>query len=159
LFDVYEKSIGRFFGRDDKLDFCEGLKKGKYGKVPPVFPVPLVAKRMVEDINEIPALVRESYYIDSESKDKYMEGLVIKQARTLFYDEAISAKFVRKEFTEGITTNYLKEPLEKNIIDISKEVLFEYPGAIRDNDPFLNSSFYKEMTEIINRVKRKKYDD
>jgi hypothetical protein len=144
LFDIYEKNTRKFLNRDDKINLYLDIKN-KYENIPPMFPVPLVARKTIENVGEIPELVRESYYIDSSSKDRFMEGLVIKQDRSLYYPEAISGKFVRKEFTEGITTNYLRKQLEKNIIDISVPILYEYPDAISENDPYLNSDFYKEI--------------
>jgi len=155
LFDIYEKNTRKFLNRDDKINLYLDIMNNKYGNIPNMFPVPLVTKRTIEKVEEIPKLVRESYYIDSNSEDRFMEGLVIKQDRTLFYPEAISGKFVRKEFTEGITTNYLRKQLEKNIIDISVPILYEYPGAICENDPFLNTEHYKQLKQMIEEIKKK----
>lgn len=159
LFDVYVKNTMQFLGRDDKINFYYDLVLGKYGKVPQMFPVPLVSKTTINDVNLIPAFIRESHYIDPSNEDPFMEGLVIKFTVNMFYPEMLSGKFVRKEFTNGITTNYLRLPKEKNIIDPSVKMIIEYGNAFNKNDPYFNSEFYKKISKIIEDMKNTKILD
>ncbi len=129
LFDVLERSHMRFLDREMKMQFWKDIKQGRI-RIPGnplIFPVPLVG-RGVFKMDEIPALASISAYaIDPNSlKNTWMEGVVVKEDRPLYLIEARHAKFVRREFTEGITTNYTNLPLEYNIIDPSVPVIESY---------------------------------
>ena len=87
-------------------------------------------------IFELRNLIRKSDYAFEETNDQkkpaFMEGIVIKQNRYLFPIEMeySRGKIVRQEFTEGIEENYLKGRLEKNIIDPSIPITYEYSYAM-----------------------------
>jgi hypothetical protein len=46
-----------------------------------------------------------------------MEGIVVKPARILFYEEHLSGKIIRPEFEEGIEDHYRRKPAKLNQIN------------------------------------------
>ncbi|MGB9634887.1 MAG: hypothetical protein ACPL0A_00250 [Candidatus Micrarchaeia archaeon] len=138
LFDVYEKRTGRFLSPESKLGlWLDKIRKHKID-IPEnvhIFPVPVVKKLYGPDFGKdidgwersIPSLITTSFYaVGKDNTNAFMEGIVIKQDRSLYSFEVEHAKLVREEFVEGITRNYLEKPYELNKIDLNVPVLLSY---------------------------------
>lgn len=127
LFDVFDKSAGYFLDRPSKLQVWEDIKNGRVNIGSTlVFPVPLLQISSGLSLEDLPALIsKSSYAIDDDGNSTYMEGIVVKPQRYLYYNEFLAGKLVRREFAEGITDHYLSKKFEYNIIDPSIPIVLD----------------------------------
>ncbi|MEM0438305.1 MAG: RNA ligase family protein [Candidatus Micrarchaeia archaeon] len=132
LFDVFEMSSQTFLDRDAKLQFWEDLVRGRieHSLKMLIFPVACVSRPNALTLEQVPSLVRTSAYaIGDGGAPALMEGVVVKVDGKLPPAERLAGKFVRQEFTDGITVSYLDRPITYNIIDPSVPVKLTYEGG------------------------------
>ena len=124
LLDIFDKNRKLFLSYDEKSSIFDSIKRGNV-KIEDqnefnFFKVPLLERGRFE-LDQLPSKIRISKYAyDPEKKEyTYCEGIVIKPSRSLFLVEfeRYVAKLVRKEFTEGITDNYIHRPKIPNEIN------------------------------------------
>lgn len=108
LFDVYDKSVGRFWNssRRNKLANEAGLVT-----VPQVF----YAKTSLSELKRLVVTAPSNYRSGS------LEGLVIRRESSEWCE--VRAKLVRPDFTQEIDTHWRKRSIEWNRIDYSPETV------------------------------------
>ncbi len=117
VFDVFDVSSGQFLDPDAKIEVIRHFQSrgdrlpGEFSAG--IFPVWEIGRgkysfeRLCEMADE-----KSPYPIDGK-----IEGIVVKPARILFYEEHLCGKIIRPEFEGGIEDNYLTRPPEYNQIN------------------------------------------
>jgi len=116
-FDVYDTRSGQFLDPTEKKRVIvfyskrsDFLPKSHSSGIFQVMEI----ERGIFSLDELEELIdRESKY----SIVGRMEGIVVKPARILFYDEHLTGKIIRPEFEEGIGDHYLRRPAKLNQIN------------------------------------------
>lgn len=122
VFDVFDEKRGLFLGPEGKADVVEFLQRTSSflpkSAAAGIFLVKKISegKFSIDQLNEMLDMLSD-YAITLDGQPGYMEGIVIKPARELFYEEHISGKLIRSEFEEGMGTHYLREPRRLNAIN------------------------------------------
>lgn len=133
VFDIFDTKRGLFLYYDAVRDLANDMRRGvlKTANIAPIlfFPVPLVAIDHFE-LNAIPDLIGLSAYArDHKTGERaFMEGIVVKPHRDLFPEEFLTGKLVRKEFTKGIHTSYLRLQRWLNAVDPTNTEVIEVLG-------------------------------
>jgi len=125
VFDMFSLKRGSFLSPEEK-DYEIGFFLKHRDLLPAelsqggIFPVRQLASGVFTP-TDLPNMITMSHYaLDLKNHDPgFMEGIVVKPDRELFYEEYLSGKIVRTEFLKGITTHYLRMRPEYNEINPS----------------------------------------
>lgn len=101
VFDIYDTKRNRFLNREEKEAVAKTLS------------VPLVPLIFKGKINKIDDLAKFLGTKSAYSSSDLAEGIVVKN-----YKKQKWGKVVRTEFTEGITTHWIRKPKEMNRLRI-----------------------------------------
>lgn len=123
LFGIYSTERGVFLSRGEWEEEARFLMRNR-SLLPAeiqqggIFPVKLLSVGK----NEVAGLshwisVSEYAFSPRTREPDYMEGIVVKPDRELFYEEHLAGKIVRTEFLENITAHYTRKKRISNEID------------------------------------------
>jgi len=129
IYDIFNPQRDVFLSWEEKQALSLDIRKGKI-KIASLdselfFPIPMIAdgKYTLEELPNFLGISAYARKYGNVNKKAFGEGIVVKSGAEAFPEEYYTGKIVRKEFLDGIITNYLREPYKANAIDPSVKVI------------------------------------